>query len=144
MKERIVGSITILILISLALLFLLQGRGLESIESYNKQKNSIVLETSQTINDSIFGWVIQIEAFENYQQAQELTKELEDKRFNAFISKKDIAGKEIYRVRIRPRNINETIEKTERSLQRSNYAYQILPPGPVSYTHLTLPTKRIV
>jgi|TARA_B100001750_G_scaffold66060_1_gene52494 cell division protein FtsN len=129
MKERIVGSITILILISLALLFLLQGRGLESIESYNKQKNSIVLETSQTINDSIFGWVIQIEAFENYQQAQELTKELEDKRFNAFISKKDIAGKEIYRVRIRPRNINETIEKTERSLQRSNYAYQILPPG---------------
>ena len=97
MKERIVGSITILILISLALLFLLQGQGLESIESYNKQKNSIVLETS--------------------------------KRFNAFISKKDIAGKEIYRVRIRPRNINETIEKTERSLQRSNYAYQILPPG---------------
>ena len=129
MKERIVGSITILILISLALLFLLQGQGLESIESYNKQKNSIVLETSQTINDSIFGWVIQIEAFENYQQAQELTKELEDKRFNAFISKKDIAGKEIYRVRIRPRNINETIEKTEGSLQRSNYAYQILPPG---------------
>ena len=129
MKERIVGLITILILISLTLLFLLQGQGLESIESYNKQKNSIVLETSQTINDSIFGWVIQIEAFENYQQAQELTKELEDKRFNAFISKKDIAGKEIYRVRIRPRNINETIEKTERSLQRSNYAYQILPPG---------------
>ena len=74
-------------------------------------------------------WGCGFEAFENYQQAQELTKELEDKRFNAFISKKDIAGKEIYRVRIRPRNINETIEKTERSLQRSNYAYQILPPG---------------
>ena len=129
MKERIVGSITILIIISLALFLLLQGQGLERIESYNRDKNSIIVETSETINDVVFEWVIQIEAFENFQKAQELTRELEDKRFNAFISKKDIGGKEIFRVRIRPRNLNETIEKTERSLQRNNYAYQILPPG---------------
>ncbi len=129
MKERIVGSITIIILLSIALILMLQGQGLERIKEYNQHKHSIVVESSDDANGAIFQWVIQIEAFEDFQEAQDLTKELENKRFNAFVSKKDIAGKEIYRVRIRPDDPDESIEKIKRSLDRNNYSYQIVPPG---------------
>ena len=44
MKERIVGSITVIILLSVVLILLLQGQGIERIEQYNQQKDSIVVE----------------------------------------------------------------------------------------------------
>ena len=129
MKERIVGSITVIILLSVVLILLLQGQGIERIEQYNQQKDAIVVEGSATTSPSTFKWVIQIQTFEDYQQAEDLTKELENKRFNAFISKKDIAGKEIYRVRIRSRDLDDPIETRTRRLARSNYSYEIVPPG---------------
>jgi len=129
MKERIVGSITLIILLSVVLILLLQGQGIETIEKYNQQKNAIVVENSETASPSKSMWVIQIEAFENYEQAQDLTKELENKKFNAFISRKDIAGKGIYRVRIRSRDKEDPIERTTRRLARNNYSYEIVPLG---------------
>ena len=129
MKERIVGSITLIILLSVVLILLLQGQGIERIEEYNRQKNAIVVENSETASVSKSMWVIQIEAFENYEQAQDLTKELENKKFNAFISRKDIAGKGIYRVRIRSRDKEDPIERTTRRLARNNYSYEIVPLG---------------
>jgi len=129
MKERIVGSITIIILLSIALILILQRQGLERIKEYNQHKHSIVVESADDANGATFEWVIQIESLEDYQEAQELTKELKNQRFNAFVSKKDIAGKEIYRVRIRPKDPDESIEKIKRSLDRNNFSYQIVPPG---------------
>ncbi len=129
MKERIAGSITLIILLSFVLMLLLQGQGLEKIKDYNEQKDAIVVENSETVPPSISKWVIQIEAFEDYEQAKDLAKELENKRFNSFISTKNIAGKEIYRVRIRSRDSDELIETTTKRLSRNNYSYEILPPG---------------
>ena len=129
MKERIVGSVTLIILLSVVLILLLQGQGIERIEEYNEQKNAIVVESSETASPSKSMWVIQIEAFEDYEQAQDLTKELENKKFNAFISRKDIAGKGIYRVRIRSRDNEDPIERTTRRLARNNYSYEIVPLG---------------
>lgn len=129
MKERITGSITIIILLSLVLMLLLQGQGLEKIKDYNQQKDAIVVENSETVPPSISKWVIQIEAFEDYEQAKDLAKELENKRFNSFISTKNIAGKEIYRVRIRSKDSDELIETTTKRLSRNNFSYEILPPG---------------
>ena len=48
MKERIVGSITLIILLSVVLILLLQGQGIERIEQYNQQKDAIVVEGSAT------------------------------------------------------------------------------------------------
>jgi len=129
MKERIVGSVTLIILLSVVLILLLEGQGIERIEEYNQQKNAIVVENSETASPSKSMWVIQIEAFEDYEQAQDLTKELENKKFNAFISRKDIAGKGIYRVRIRSRDKEDPIERTTRRLARNNYSYEIVPLG---------------
>ena len=58
-----------------------------------------------------------------------LSKELERKSFNVFISQKDIASKTIFRVRVKPKSMDDPIEKTVRRLERNDYTYQILPPG---------------
>ena len=89
----------------------------------------MVIEKSEEVEPTKLIWVIQIAAFENYQEALILSKELERKSFNVFISQKDIATKTIFRVRIKPKNTEDPIEKTVRRLERSDYFYQILPPG---------------
>ena len=129
MKEKIVGLFTLILLVGIALSFLLQGQGLESIQQFISKKNSVVIEKSEEVEPTELIWVIQIAAFENYQEALILFKELERKSFNVFINQKDIATKTIFRVRIKPKNIEDPIEKTVRRLERSDYSYQILPPG---------------
>jgi cell division protein FtsN len=129
MKEKIVGLFTLILLVGIALSFLLQGQGLESIQQFISKKNSVVIEKSEEVEPTELIWVIQIAAFENYQEALILTKELERKSFNVFINQKDIATKTIFRVRIKPKNTEDLIEKTVRRLERSDYSYQILPPG---------------
>ena len=129
MKEKIVGLFTLILLVGITLSFLLQGQGLESIQQFISKKNSVVIEKSEEVKPTKLIWVIQIAAFENYQEALILFKELERKSFNVFISQKDIATKTIFRVRIKPKNTEDPIEKTVRRLERSDYFYQILPPG---------------
>jgi cell division protein FtsN len=129
MKEKIVGLFTLILLVGIALSFLLQGQGLESIQQFISKKNSVVIEKSEEVEPTELIWVIQIAAFENYQEALTLSKELERKSFNVFINQKDIATKTIFRVRIKPKNTEDLIEKTVRRLERSDYSYQILPPG---------------
>ena len=129
MKEKIVGLFTLILLVGITLSFLLQGQGLESIQQFISKKNSVVIEKSEEVEPTKLIWVIQIAAFENYQEALTLYKELERKSFNVFISQKDIATKTIFRVRIKPNNTEDPIEKTVRRLERSDYSYQILPPG---------------
>ena len=129
MKEKIVGLFTLILLVGITLSFLLQGQGLESIQQFISKKNSVVIEKSEEVKPTKLIWVIQIAAFENYQEALILSKELERKSFNVFISQKDIATKTIFRVRIKPKNTEDPIEKTVRRLERSDYFYQILPPG---------------
>lgn len=129
MKEKIVGLFTLILLVGITLSFLLQGQGLESIQQFISKKNSVVIEKSEEVEPTKLIWVIQIAAFENYQEALTLYKELERKSFNVFISQKDIATKTIFRVRIKPKNTEDPIEKTVRRLERSDYFYQILPPG---------------
>ena len=129
MKEKIVGLLTLILLIGAALSFLLQGQGLGSIQQFISKKNSVVIENSEDIKPTELIWIIQIAAFENYQEAEILSKELERKSFNVFISQKDIASKTLYRVRIKPKSMNDPIEKTAKRLERNDYSYQILPPG---------------
>jgi len=129
MKEKIVGLLTLFLLIGAALSFLLQGQGLGSIQQFISKKNSVVIEKSEDIKPTELIWIIQIAAFENYQEAEILSKELERKSFNVFISQKDIASKTIYRVRVKPKSMDDPIEKTVRRLERNDYTYQILPPG---------------
>jgi cell division protein FtsN len=129
MKEKIVGLFTLILLVGIALSFLLQGQGLESIQQFISKKNSVVIEKSEEVEPTELIWVIQIAAFENYQEALILSKELERKSFNVFINQKDIATKTIFRVRIKPKNTEDLIEKTVRRLERSDYSYQILPLG---------------
>lgn len=129
MKEKIVGLFTLILLVGITLSFLLQGQGLESIQQFISKKNSVVIEKSEEVEPTKLVWVIQIAAFENYQEALTLYKELERKSFNVFISQKDIATKTIFRVRVKPKNTEDPIEKTVRRLERSDYSYQILPPG---------------
>ena len=129
MKEKIVGLLTLILFIGAALSFLLQGQGLGSIQQFISKKNSVVIENSEDIKPTELIWIIQIAAFENYQEAEILSKELERKSFNVFISQKDIASKTIYRVRVKPKSMDDPIEKTVRRLERNDYTYQILPPG---------------
>ena len=129
MKEKIVGLFTLILLVGITLSFLLQGQGLESIQQFISKKNSVVIEKSEEVKPTKLIWVIQIAAFENYQEALILSKELERKSFNVFISQKEIATKTIFRVRIKPKNTEDPIEKTVRRLERGDYFYQILPPG---------------
>jgi len=89
----------------------------------------VAIEQSEDVEPSELIWIIQIAAFENYQEAEILSKELERKSFNVFISQKDIASKTIYRVRVKPKSMDDPIEKTVRRLERNDYTYQILPPG---------------
>ena len=129
MKEKIVGLLTLILLIGAALSFLLQGQGLGSIQQFISKKNSVVIEKSEDIKPTELIWIIQIAAFENYQEAEILFKELERKSFNVFISQKDIASKTLYRVRIKPKSMDDPIEKIVKRLERINYSHQILPPG---------------
>ena len=129
MKEKIVGLLTLILLVGVTLSFLLQGQGLESIQQFISKKNSVAIENSEDVESTELMWVIQIAAFENYQEAVILFKELERKSFNVFISQKDVASKTIFRVRIKSKSKKDSIEKTVRRLERSNYSYQILPPG---------------
>ena len=129
MKEKIVGLLTLILLAGVTLSFLLQGQGLESIQQFISKKNSVTIEKSADVEPTELIWVIQIAAFENYQEAVTLSKELERKSFNVFISQKDIASKTIFRVRIRPKSTNDPVEKTIRRLERSDYSHQILAPG---------------
>ena len=129
MKEKIVGLLTLILLVGVTLSFLLQGQGLDSIQQFISKKNSVAIEQSEDVEPSELIWIIQIAAFENYQEAEILSKELERKSFNVFISQKDVANKTIFRVRLKPKSKQDTIEKTVRRLERSDYFYQILPPG---------------
>ena len=129
MKEKIVGLFTLILLVGITLSFLLQGQGLESIQQFISKKNSVVIEKSAEVEPTKLIWVIQIAAFENYQEALILSRELERKSFNVFINQKDIATKTIFRVRIKPKNTEDPIEKTIRRLERSDYTYQILALG---------------
>ena len=129
MKEKIVGLLTLILLVGVTLSFLLEGQGLESIQQFISKKNSVTIEKSVDVEPTELIWVIQIAAFENYQEAVTLSKELERKSFNVFISQKNIARKTIFRVRIKPKSTNESVEKTVRRLKRSDYSYQILSPS---------------
>ena len=67
MKEKIVGLLTLILLIGVALSLLLQGQGLESIQQFIYKKNSVVIEKSEDVKPTELIWIIQISAFENYQ-----------------------------------------------------------------------------
>ena len=129
MKEKIVGLLTLILLVGVTLSFLLQGQGLDSIQQFISKKNSVAIEQSEDVEPSELIWIIQIAAFENYQEAEILSKELERKSFNVFVNQKDILSKTIYRVRVKPKSMDDPIEKTVRRLERNDYTYQILPPG---------------
>ena len=129
MKEKIVGLLTLILLVGVTLSFLLQGQGLESIQQFISKKNSVAIEQSEDVEPNELVWIIQIAAFENYQEAEILSKELERKSFNVFVNQKDILSKTIYRVRVKPKSMDDPIEKTVRRLERNDYTYQILPPG---------------
>ena len=129
MKEKIVGLLTLILLVGVTLSFLLQGQGLGSIQQFISKKNSVAIEQSEDVEPNELVWIIQIAAFENYQEAEILSKELERKSFNVFVNQKDILSKTIYRVRVKPKSMDDPIEKTVRRLERNDYTYQILPPG---------------
>ena len=49
MKEKIVGLLTLILLVGVTLSFLLQGQGLESIQQFISKKNSVTIEQSEDV-----------------------------------------------------------------------------------------------
>ena len=55
-----------------------------------------------------------------------LAEKLEKQRFNAYIIKKTIAEKRIYRVRIYSKDSNDSIEENIEKLEESGYSISII------------------
>ena len=129
MKERIIGISTIATVIAVISLIYLTGDGLTEIEKRIEARQSVTIEESSIQSDFIYPWVIQFAAFEDMEEAKNLTKQFEIKGYNTYVSSKDFSGKKIYRVRIRPSYEDEQVDPIIKKLERGDHDFQVLGKG---------------
>lgn len=129
MKEKLIGSITLVIIIVMILFTLLQGEGMENLDQYRDKQKNIISQEDYTKEQFIPQWTIQIAAYSDYQEALSLAKKLEKIRMKVLISERKVENIVIYRVRILQKNKNDKIKKTVKRLKKYDYKYQILKPS---------------
>ena len=132
MKERFVGSLFLITIVMIIVINAFDGDGLTSISDYQDSlKQQEVKREERFFYDeqalhSKSNWIIQVDTFEKIEPALLLAEKLEKQRFNAYIIKKTIAEKRIYRVRIYSRNSDDVIDETIEKLKESGYSVSII------------------
>ena len=129
MKEKLIGSITLVIIIVMLLFTLLKGEGMENLDQYRDKQKNIISQEDYTKEQFVPQWTIQIAAYSDYQEALSLAKKLEKIRMKVLISERKVENIVIYRVRILQKNKNDKIKKTVKRLEKYDYKYQILKPS---------------
>ena len=105
-KERIIGLIVFGLFLILFWLNFLNYDGIDSIKDYQNEQNEITenfqnrffYDEESLIDES--QWIIQVAAFEKVEESLKIARTLEEAGYNAYIIKRQISEKNIYRVRI--------------------------------------------
>ena len=126
MKEKLIGFITLAIIIIMVLLNLLQGRGMENLNQYREKQTSIISQDDFKKEQFKPNWTIQIAAYNNSEDALKLAKKLEKIRMKVLISERKVENTIIYRVRILQKNESDKMKSTIKRLEKNNYSYQVL------------------
>ena len=132
MKERVIGSLFLILIVLMISFNAFKAKGLDNIKKYQdeikqgevKKEERFFYDETSKISDS--QWIIQVDKFEKIEPALLLAEKLEKQRFNAYIIKKTIAEKRIYRVRIYSKNSDDAIEETIEKLKESGYSVSII------------------
>ena len=132
MKERVIGSLFLILIVLMISFNAFKAKGLDNIKKYQdeikqgevKKEERFFYDETSKISDS--QWIIQVDTFEKIEPALLLAEKLEKQRFNAYIIKKTIAEKRIYRVRIYSKNSDDAIEETIEKLKESGYSVSII------------------
>ena len=132
MKERVIGSLFLILIVLMISFNAFKAKGLDNIKKYQdeikqgevKKEERFFYDETSKISDS--QWIIQVDTFEKIEPALLLAEKLEKQRFNAYIIKKTIAEKRIYRVRIYSRNSDDVIDETIEKLKESGYSVSII------------------
>ena len=132
MKERVIGSLFLILIVLIISFNAFKAKGLDNIKKYQdeikqgevKKEERFFYDETSKISDS--QWIIQVDTFEKIEPALLLAEKLENQRFNAYIIKKTIAEKRIYRVRIYSKNSDDAIEETIEKLKESGYSISII------------------
>lgn len=132
MKERVIGSLFLILIVLIISFNAFNAKGLDNIKKYQdeikqgevKREERFFYDETSKISDS--QWIIQVDTFEKIEPALLLAEKLENQRFNAYIIKKTIAEKRIYRVRIYSKNSDDAIDETIEKLKESGYSVSII------------------
>ena len=132
MKERVIGSLFLILIVLIISFNAFKAKGLDNIKKYQdeikqeevKKEERFFYDETSKISDS--QWIIQVDTFEKIEPALLLAEKLENQRFNAYIIKKTIAEKRIYRVRIHSKDSNDPIEENIEKLEESGYSISII------------------
>ena len=132
MKERVIGSLFLILIVLMISFNAFKAKGLDNIKKYQdeikqeevKKEERFFYDETSKISDS--QWIIQVDSFEKIEPALLLAEKLENQRFNAYIIKKTIAEKRIYRVRIYSKNSDDAIDETIEKLKESGYSASII------------------
>ena len=132
MKERVIGSLFLILIVLIISFNAFKAKGLDNIKKYQdeikqgevKKEERFFYDETSKISDS--QWIIQVDSFEKIEPALLLAEKLENQRFNAYIIKKTIAEKRIYRVRIHSKDSNDPIEENIEKLEESGYSVTII------------------
>ena len=132
MKERVIGSLFLILIVLMISFNAFKAKGLDNIKKYQdeikqgevKKEERFFYDETSKISDS--QWIIQVDTFEKIEPALLLAEKLEKQRFNAYIIKKTIAEKRIYRVRIYSKNSDDAIDETIEKLKESGYSVSII------------------
>ena len=132
MKERIIGSLFLIFLAVIIVINTFNANGLDSIKKYQDgikqeefQKEDRFFYDENVMN-SKSEWIIQIDTFESIEPAILLAKKLENQRFNAYVMKKTIADKKIYRVRIYSNSLSDSIDDSIEKLEKYGYSISVV------------------
>ena len=132
MKERVIGSLFLILIVLMISFNTFKAKGLDNIKKYQdeikqeevKKEERFFYDETSKISDS--QWIIQVDTFEKIEPALLLAEKLENQRFNVYIIKKTIAEKRIYRVRIYSKNSDDAIDETIEKLKESGYSVSII------------------
>ena len=132
MKERVIGSLFLILIVLIISFNAFKAKGLDNIKKYQdeikqeevKKEERFFYDETSKISDS--QWIIQVDTFEKIEPALLLAEKLENQRFNVYIIKKSIAAKRIYRVRIYSKNSDDAIDETIEKLKESGYSASII------------------
>ena len=89
----------------------------------------MTIEKASIQSDLIYPWVIQLGAFQDMEEAKNLAKQFERKGYNTYVRSKDLSGKTIYRLSIRPSYDDEQVDPVIKKLERGEHDFQVLGKG---------------